>query len=160
MRKPVQHNIFNFDRGPGLAEYLTGNISDLSLIIHQTKIENLSLIAAGNLPPNPSELLGSQKMNELVDYLEKEWDMILFDSPPIVAVTDASMISGEIDAIAVVVKAGQTDKAALNRAIDILKNVQAPVIGTILNGASQENIGGKYSYYYSYYNHYEQDKEN
>jgi len=114
----------------------------------------LFIITAGGLPPNPSELLGSDRMSKLVKQLELEWDMVLFDSPPIVAVTDASMISGEIDAIAMVVKAGHTDRSAVDRALDTIKNVNAPLIGIILNGANQETLAGKYSYYYSYYNYY------
>jgi capsular exopolysaccharide synthesis family protein len=154
LRKPVQHNVFGHPRGPGLSEYLIGDIDDLGSIIHSTKVENLSIMTAGGLPPNPSELLGSDTMSSLVSQLEDEWDMVLFDSPPIVAVTDASMISGELDAIAMVVKAGQTERTAIDRALDIIENVKAPLIGAILNGASQENLGGKYAYYYSYYNYY------
>ena len=117
-------------------------------------IENLSLVTAGALPPNPSELLGSDRMGKLVDHLEQEWDMILFDSPPIVAVTDSSMISAEIDALIMVVKAGQTDRAAVDRALDTIANVKSPLVGVILNGANPETLAGKYSYYYSYYNYY------
>ncbi len=154
LRKPVQHNVFGHPRGPGLSEYLIGEVDDTDSIINKTKVENLYLITAGGLPPNPSELLGSDRMSKLVDKLEQEWDMILLDSPPIVAVTDASMISGEIDAIAMVVKAGQTERSAVDRALDMMRNVKAPLIGAILNGASQESLGGKYAYYYSYYNYY------
>ena len=117
------------------------------------------ILVAGGLPPNPSELLGSDRMSHLVDQLEHEWDMILVDSPPIVAVTDASMISGEIDAIALVVKAGHTQRSAVDRALDMLRNVRAPMIGAILNGANQESLGGKYAYYYSYYNYYYPSEE-
>jgi capsular exopolysaccharide synthesis family protein len=154
LRKPVLHNVFDRTRGPGLAEYLIGEVVDVNTIIQPTKVENLFIITAGGLPPNPSELLGSSRMSELVDQLEHEWDMVLFDSPPIVAVTDASMISGEIDAIVMVVKAGQTDRAAVDRALDTIRNVKAPLVGVILNGASPETLTGKYSYYYSYYNYY------
>jgi capsular exopolysaccharide synthesis family protein len=159
LRKPVQHNVFGHPRGPGLSEYLIGDVPNLDSIIHPTKVENLSIITAGGLPPNPSELLGSDAMSILVDNLEGEWDMVLFDSPPIVAVTDASMISGELDAIALVVKAGQTERSAVDRALDTIKNVKAPLIGAILNGASQESLGGKYAYYYSYYNYYYSTEE-
>ena len=154
MRKPVQHNVFEHSRGPGLSEYLVGEVEDLHSIIRSTKIENLSIITAGALPPNPSELLGSLRMGELIDQLEQEWDMVLFDSPPIVAVTDSSMISAEIDALIMVVKAGQTDRAAVDRALDTIVNVKSPLIGVILNGANPETLAGKYSYYYSYYNYY------
>jgi capsular exopolysaccharide synthesis family protein len=154
LRKPVQHNVFSHNRAPGLSEFLIGDVTDLDSIIHATKIDNLSIITAGGLPPNPSELLGSEKMSSLVNMLEAEWDMVIFDSPPIVAVTDASMISAELDAIALVVKAGQTERSAVDRALDTIRNVKAPIIGAILNGASQESLGGKYAYYYSYYNYY------
>jgi capsular exopolysaccharide synthesis family protein len=154
LRKPVQHNVFDQARGPGLSEYLVGEIDEIKEIIHPTKVDNLFIITAGGLPPNPSELLGSDRMSALVDKLEHDWDMVLFDSPPIVAVTDASMISSEIDAIAMVVKAGQTERAAVDRALDTISNVRAPLIGTILNGANSETLAGKYSYYYSYYNYY------
>jgi capsular exopolysaccharide synthesis family protein len=154
LRKPVQHNVFDLPRGPGLSEYLIGEVKDINKIIRTTKVENLFLLTAGGLPPNPSELLGSDRMSHLVDQLEQEWDIVLLDSPPIVAVTDASMISGEIDAIALVVKAGATERSAVDRALDMIRNVKAPLIGAILNGASQESLGGKYAYYYSYYNYY------
>jgi capsular exopolysaccharide synthesis family protein len=159
LRKPVQHNVFGHPRGPGLSEFLIGDIPDLNSIIHTTKVDHLSILTAGGLPPNPSELLGSAAMSALVEKLESEWDMILFDSPPIVAVTDASMISGEIDAIAMVVKAGHTERSAVDRALDTIRNVKAPLIGAILNGASQESLGGKYAYYYSYYNYYYHSEE-
>jgi capsular exopolysaccharide synthesis family protein len=154
LRKPVQHNVFDQARAPGLSEYLIGDIEDFKTIIHQTKVDNLFVMSAGGLPPNPSELLGSERMSTLVDRLEQQWDIVLFDSPPIVAVTDASMISGEIDAVALVVKAGSTDKAAVDRALDTIKNVAAPLVGVILNGANPDTLAGKYSYYYSYYNYY------
>jgi len=154
LRKPVQHNVFGQARGPGLSEYLIGEVEDVVSIVVKTKVENLYLMTAGGLPPNPSELLGSNRMSQLVEHLEQEWDIILLDSPPIVAVTDASMISGEIDAIAMVVMAGQTERTAVDRALDTMRNVKAPLIGAILNGVSQKSLGGKYAYYYSYYNYY------
>ena len=154
LRKPVQHNVFGFPRSPGLSDYLIGETNNVEDIIQPVEIENLYLISAGTLPPNPSELLGSKGMEKLIAQLEDDWDIVLFDSPPIVAVTDASMISSEIDAIGLVVKAGQTDKAAIDRALDTISNVKAPLIGAILNGASPDTLSGKYSYYYSYYNYY------
>jgi capsular exopolysaccharide synthesis family protein len=154
LRKPVQHNVFDQSRGPGLSEYLVGKIEEFDTIIHDTKVESLSIVTAGGLPPNPSELLGSKRMGALVDRLEQEWDIILFDSPPIVAVTDSSMISAEIDALVMVVKAGQTDLAAIDRALDTVRNVKSPLIGAILNGVNPQTMAGKYSYYYSYYNYY------
>jgi capsular exopolysaccharide synthesis family protein len=160
LRKPVQHNVFGLSRGPGLAEYLVGEVEDFNSIIRETKVKNLFVVTAGGLPPNPSELLGSDRMSKLIDRLEHEWNMILFDSPPIVAVTDSSMISSEIDAMVMVVKASQTDRAAVDRALDTIANVRSPLIGAILNGANSETLAGKYSYYYSYYNYYYQSDDN
>lgn len=160
LRKPVQHNVFDLPRGPGLAEYLIGEVKELNSIIHPTKVENLSILTAGELPPNPSELLGSDSMSKLVAQLENEWEMVLFDSPPVVAVTDASTISGELDAIALVVKAGSTERSAVDRAIELIQHVNVPIAGAILNGASQESLGGKYAYYYSYYNYYYHSDKN
>jgi capsular exopolysaccharide synthesis family protein len=154
LRKPVQHNVFNMARNPGLSEYLIGDVNEFNEIVNETKVENLFAVSAGSLPPNPSELLGSNRMSELIDALEQEWDMILFDSPPIVAVTDSSMISAEIDALIMVIKAGQTERAAVDRALDTIANVKSPLMGVILNGANPETLAGKYSYYYSYYNYY------
>ena len=81
----------------------------------KTDIDNLYIVTSGVIPPNPSELLGSEKMSKLIKNLEKEWDIILFDSPPLVAVTDATMVSKEIDSIIIVVKVGQTDRGAFEQ---------------------------------------------
>ena len=96
-------------------------------------------------------------MSKLVAQLEREWDIVLFDSPPIVAVTDASMISGEIDGVAMVIKVGQTVKSAIDQPLDTISNAKATLIGVILNGANQQSLGGKYSYYYSCYQYYYAD---
>ena len=144
LRRPIQHNVFEVERVPGLSEYLTGDDASFDSFVQKTDIDNLWICTAGNIPPNPSELLGSQKMSALVDKLEHEWDMILIDLPPIIAVTDAAMISNEIDALILLVRSGHTSKGAIDRALDALKNVNAPLTGTILNGAEPEKMCGKY----------------
>ena len=93
-------------------------------------------------------------MSELVKSLENEWDILLFDSPPLVAVTDATMISKEIDKIVIVVKVGQTDKRAFEHTIRALENVQAPLGGIVLNAVTHKNSYGSYYYYYQYYHYY------
>ena len=94
-----------------------------------SEIENLSLLTSGLIPPNPSEMLGSSKMSQFIKTLESDWDMILFDSPPLVAVTDATMISKEIDSIILVIKAGQNDKKAFHHTMANLNNIEAPLDG-------------------------------
>ena len=138
---------------------MSGSIDNFKDIIQATEIENLYVVTSGIIPPNPSELLGSQRMTDLIRMLEADWDMILFDSPPLVAVTDATMVSKEIDQIVMVVKVGQTDKKAFDHTINSLRNVNAPLGGIILNAVTRKNSYGSYYYYYQYYHYYGSNKE-
>ena len=104
LRRPVIHKVFNCEKDRGISSYLTGHEDDFNSLVQKTDIDNLFVVSSGIVPPNPSELLGSEKMVRLVAKLEREWDMVLFDSPPLVAVTDATMVSKEIDSIIIVVK--------------------------------------------------------
>jgi len=156
LRRPVQHRVFNVKRDPGITHYLSGTTDDFNSVIQETDIKNLFIVSAGVIPPNPSELLGSERMRSLVAKMEEEWDMVLFDSPPLVAVTDATMISKEIDRIIMVVKSGGTDKGAFNRTLLALQNVEAPLGGVVLNAVTSKNSYGSYYYYYQYY-HYNGD---
>ena len=157
LRRPVVHKIMNLDKEPGITNYLAGKIDNFDELVKSTDIENLYAVTSGIIPPNPSELLGSIKMGELINALEKDWDMILFDSPPLVAVTDATMVSKEIDSIVIVVKVGQTDKKAFEHTIQSLRNVGAPIGGVVLNAVTHKNSYGSYYYYYQYYHYYGSD---
>ena len=159
LRRPVIHKVLDLKKEPGITDYLSGSVSDFSSIIQETEIENLCAVPSGIIPPNPSELLGSSKMLDLIKSLENEWDMILFDSPPLVAVTDATMVSKEIDRIIMVVKVGQTDKKAFDHTITSLRNVNAPIGGVILNAVTHKNSYGSYYYYYQYYHYYGSENE-
>ena len=158
LRRPVVHKVLNLEKEPGITNFLSGGSDDFQRIIKKTEIKNLFAVTSGVIPPNPSELLGSNKMNILIDDLEKEWDVILFDSPPLVAVTDATMVSKAIDKIIIVVKVGHTDKKAFDHTIQNLKNVNAPIGGIVLNAITQNNSYGNYYYYYQYYNYYGEKK--
>ena len=87
-------------------------------------------------------------MSELVKQLENDWDMVLFDSPPMIAVTDATMISKEIDQVVLIVKVGQTDKKAFHHTINNLRNINAPLGGIIMNAVTSKSSYGSYYYYY------------
>ena len=154
LRRPVIHKVLNINKEPGITNYLAGHVDDFSSLVQKTGIENLYVVTSGVIPPNPSELLGSEKMNKLIESLEHKWDILLFDSPPLVAVTDATMVSKSIDKIIIVVKVGQTDKRAFEHTIQNLRNVNAPIGGVVLNAVSQKNSYGSYYYYYQYYNYY------
>jgi len=159
LRRPVIHKVLDLKKEPGITDYLSGSIDNFKDIIQATEIENLYVVTSGIIPPNPSELLGSQRMTDLIRMLEGDWDMILFDSPPLVAVTDATMVSKEIDQIVMVVKVGQTDKKAFDHTINSLRNVNAPLGGIILNAVTRKNSYGSYYYYYQYYHYYGSNKE-
>ena len=155
LRRPVIHSVFNVKREPGVTNYLSGQTDDYQSLVKNSEIDNLSLMTSGLIPPNPSEMLGSRKMSKFVKLLESEYDMILFDSPPLVAVTDATMISKEIDSIILVIKAGQTDKKAFHHTMANLKNIEAPLDGIVMNAVtSKSNYGSYYYYYYHQYYHY------
>jgi len=155
LRRPVIHSVFNVKREPGVTNYLSGQTDDYHSLVKPSEIENLSLLTSGLIPPNPSEMLGSSKMSQFIKKLESDWDMILFDSPPLVAVTDATMISKEIDSIILVIKAGQTDKKAFHHTMANLNNIEAPLDGIVMNAVtSKSNYGSYYYYYYHQYYHY------
>lgn len=159
LRRPVVHQVLELQKEPGITNYLAKETKNFEDLIQKTEIENLYVVTSGIIPPNPSELLGSNKMADLIKQLEEEWDIVLFDSPPLVAVTDATMISKEIDKIIMVVKVGQTDKKALEHTINSLENVGSPLGGVVMNAVTQKNSYGTYYYYYQYYNYYGSDKQ-
>ena len=161
LRRPVVHSVFNVKREPGVTNYLSGLTDDYLHLVKKSEIENLSILTSGLIPPNPSEILGTKRMSALVKKLESDWDMVLFDSPPLVAVTDATMISKEIDSIILVIKAGQTDKKAFHHTMANLKNINAPLDGIVMNAVtSKSNYGSYYYYYYHQYYHYYSSNEN
>ena len=161
LRRPVVHSVFNVKREPGVTNYLSGLTDEYLPLVKKSEIENLSLLTSGLIPPNPSEILGTKRMSALVKKLESDWDMVLFDSPPLVAVTDATMISKEIDSIILVIKAGQTDKKAFHHTMANLKNINAPLDGIVMNAVtSKSNYGSYYYYYYHQYYHYYSSHDN
>ena len=161
LRRPVVHKVFGLDREPGVTNYISGQTDSYNKLIKNTEIKNLFVMTSGLIPPNPSEILGSDNMLKLVKSLENDWDIVLFDSPPLVAVTDANMISKEIDRIVLVIKVGQTDKKAFHHTINNLKNIDAPLGGIIMNAVTNKSSYGSYYYYYyhQYYHYYGSDKE-
>jgi capsular exopolysaccharide synthesis family protein len=154
LRRPVVNKVFNVKKSPGITEFLTGHVEKFSDTIVKTSVENLYVVPSGIVPPNPSELLGSKKLVNLIKELESKWDMVLFDSPPLVAVTDATMVSKEIDKIIIVVKVGRTDNKAFEHTIGALKKVSAPIGGIVLNAVTESHNYGGYYYYYQYYHYY------
>lgn len=158
LRRAVLHSIFGLEKEKGLTHYLVGK-AEKDEIVKITPVENLSLITCGILPPNPSELLGSKRMSELVQELKNEYEMILFDSPPVIAVTDAAVLSTILDGVILVVSSGEIAEEAVMRSTGLLNNVKAPLLGGILNKVNVERAYGSYHYYYYYHYYYGDGKK-
>ncbi len=157
LRKPVLHNVFKADKSPGLTSCLIGDTS-YKKIINKTDVENLDLVTSGVIPPNPSELLDSSNMTNFIDNIRKDYDIVLFDSPPLIAVTDASVIFKHVDQFCLVVRAGVTQKGALERVVSLTAQAGIKITGVIMNAITQEHSYG-YGYYYNYYQYYYGDEK-
>jgi tyrosine-protein kinase Etk/Wzc len=151
LRKSRLHTIFGVPREPGLTELLLGTAKPVE-VIHATGVPGLSLLTAGTLPPNPSELLGGPRTRKLLDTLQETADIIVIDAPPVLVAGDASILGLMSDGVVIVVRAGTTDRAAARTAVRQLQGVGAPIIGAILNDpdAKVQHEDSNY-YYYAYY---------
>ena len=150
LRKPRQHRIFSALRQPGLAEALRSGFSP-DLLQPVAGVPNLRLLASGETVPNPAEVLGSQRMRQLYDQLRAEADFVIFDTPPLLAVTDAQIVGHLVDGALLVINSQKTSAGAVHRALESLAQVNVPVMGAILNRLS--GAGRSYYYYYHYYSH-------
>ncbi|MCC7438012.1 MAG: polysaccharide biosynthesis tyrosine autokinase [Armatimonadetes bacterium] len=157
LRRPTQNSVFGFPREPGLVNCLIG-MARLDEAIRPSGIPNLDVLSSGSIPPNPSELIGSRRMRELLTDLEKDYDMILIDSPPIGAVTDAMILSTMTDTTILVVRAHKTKMEFLEKSREGLERVNTPLLGVVLNDFDVSQTYGSASYkyyrYYRYYNYY------
>jgi tyrosine-protein kinase Etk/Wzc len=150
LRKPRLHNIFNQKRFPGFTDYFFGQAT-YEDIIRPTEVNNLDYITAGTIPPNPSEILGSDQMEGFLKKLKKEYDYIIIDSPPVIAVTDSEIISSIVDGTILVVSANNTEMELMEKAISLLNQEHSTFIGVILNNFSYRSGYGSYYKYYYYY---------
>jgi succinoglycan biosynthesis transport protein ExoP len=151
LRRPTQHKIFGVPNLGGLTDLLRSPELELNSYMKNTGIENLQLLSSGPLPPNPAELLGSQRMAQLIQHLEQLADVIIFDSPPVLAVTDAAVLSKRAGGVILVTQAGRSRRDATRLAIKRLSQVEANLLGTILNQVSRRD--GNRNQYAQYYSH-------
>jgi len=148
MRKPRLHEIFKQPNEKGLSDFLSEQ-ADFKELIRKTNINNLCLISGGPYPPNPSELLSSHKMEELIETAKKEYDAIFFDTPPIAVVTDASILSRAVDGVILVLQSGKTSRKVLPHVNQLIKEARARLVGVMFNRVDISHGGGYH--YYSYY---------
>jgi Mrp family chromosome partitioning ATPase len=171
VRRPRLHGLFQVPRSPGLMELLTPSYSEsdgtpsltfdpsagrtdsgrpITDVVRSTNVRGLSLLTCGALPTNPSGLLSGVRMRVLLRDLAENFDLVILDTPPVLATADAGILASLADGVLLVVRAGQTDRAAAKRAHQQLVNVGARVVGTVLN-----DPGGEVSQYGNYYYPYD-----
>ena len=156
MRKGRQYAIFNLRPRPGISNYLSGVVDqifkdkkdDIKNYIQETEIKNLYLITAGSVPPNPSELLVSNKMKKIIDTLSEIFDIIIFDVPPCLVVTDALILARLVDFSIIVAAQNYTKMEELNKAKASIENVGGKVAGVVLNKLQMQYKTYTNSYYY------------
>lgn len=148
LRRPALHRLLGRHERIGLTNVLVGTVT-LEEAIQDTDVPNMFYLGSGPLPPNPSEMLGSEAMAELIGRLRNLYDVVLFDCPPVVAITDAAVLAPRVDGVLLVVRAGYTDRQAARQARINLQRVGARILGVVLNDV--ELRSGRYGYYYYYY---------
>jgi polysaccharide biosynthesis transport protein len=152
LRRPVQHKIFQVSNSEGFCDaVLTPSLSVMNFVM-PTEIENLYIMPAGSLPPNPAELLASERALHVMDALKAQADVVLFDSPPVLVVTDAAILGSRVDGVILVNDLGNTRRAMARRAVEELNRARNHILGLVLNRMSSQYGGGSYyQYYYTYY---------
>jgi len=147
MRRPALHNVFGLQQGEGLSEFLAEQTSDAP--VAETNIASLQLVQSGRIPPNPSELLGAARFAEGLVAWRAAYDHIIFDTTPVLGVTDALVLAQQVGRALVVVRAGRTTDRVLRRAVEHLRSAGVDVLGVILNGhRAPSEAYGTYAYAY------------
>ncbi|MGB9723120.1 MAG: polysaccharide biosynthesis tyrosine autokinase [Chloroflexia bacterium] len=151
LRRPILHHIFGQENNWGLTGTLFGEGDRTDDGLLTTEVENLRFLPSGPLPPNPSEVLGSQRMGDLLSRLQEQADVVLLDSPPLLTMADANILAARVDGVVLVADAGRTRREALKKAAEALRRVGARILGVALNRVGLHSEGYSYYYYYSYY---------
>lgn len=161
LRRPRIHKLFKLSNQQGTSDLFVKPQEPLNGAVQKTEVANLYALTSGSLPPNPSELLGSEKMVKILEMIHDEADIIIVDSPPLLAVTDAAVLAPRTDGVLLVVKPGKTKLVACRQAVEQLQRVGANILGVVLNDVELRRSRYKYAYYkgyYSYHNYY-RDKD-
>lgn len=145
LRKPTVHYTFRIDNLVGISNILVGE-STLSQTVQETDVDNLDVISSGPIPPNPAELLGSKRMEKLLDEVKQSYDIVIFDTPPLLAVTDAQILANEVDGAVLVIRSGQTEYEDVEKAKESLQRSNTKLLGTVLNDVEKKE--NKTYYYY------------
>ncbi|WP_349768492.1 CpsD/CapB family tyrosine-protein kinase [Priestia megaterium] len=145
LRKPTAHYTFRLENHTGLTNVLTRQ-SSLGQAVQSTEVPNLYVLTSGPIPPNPSELLASKQMGEVLGEMKEQFDIVIFDTPPILAVADAQILANQVDASLLIVSSSKTEKDAALKAKDLLTQAKSKLLGAVLNNRKMNE--GNYYYYY------------
>lgn len=146
LRKPTVHKTFKVRNNDGLTTLLTDRNAHLENVIYRTHSDGLYILTSGAIPPNPAELLASKRMEEIKQEMLDYFDLIIFDMPPLLAVTDAQVMASKTDGVLFIIPKGQVNKEEIFKAKDLLEKVQANVLGAVLNRVDKSD--DNYYYYY------------
>ena len=142
LRRPTLNQLFDLNAEPGLTNVILGEYDGIPL--QQTGVENLSLLASGPKPPNPADMLGSKRVDTLIAELTGQADLVIFDSPPALAVTDAAVLGAKVDGVLLVISAGKTRREHAERAKESLEKARVRIVGSTLTNAPHDSMVGDY----------------
>ncbi|WP_017379313.1 CpsD/CapB family tyrosine-protein kinase [Paenisporosarcina sp. TG-14] len=145
LRKPTVHYTFNLKNVKGLTNVITKQAT-LTDVIQPTEVEHLTILTCGPIPPNPAELLGSEAMSQFIELAKTQYDIVLFDTPPILAVADTQILANKVDGTILVISSGNTEQEAARKSKDLLASAKGKIIGAVLNMKKAKD--SKYYYYY------------
>lgn len=158
IRKPQQHKIFDLPKSPGVTEAMVSSNTPISFFLRETKIPNLRVLTSGKEAPNPAELLGSNRMKQLLQELQQEADFVVLDAPPLLAVTDAQVLANDVQGVLLVVNTEKTPRAMVARGAEAIQRANGRILGVVLNRLAN-SARGYYYYYDSYAYYYENNDE-
>ncbi|MBO2709390.1 CpsD/CapB family tyrosine-protein kinase [Lactiplantibacillus plantarum] len=146
LRRPTIHQTFAISNKRGVSSWLSGQLTDVNEAIYPV-LDHLFVMPSGPKPPNPAELLASDRMTEFLTVATRKLDLVIVDAPPILPVTDARILAGQVDGTVLVVRQNFVEKVAVRQAVSALKNARAQLLGTILNDVDIKTHGYGYGYY-------------
>ncbi|KZD98505.1 Tyrosine-protein kinase EpsD [Lactiplantibacillus plantarum] len=146
LRRPTIHQTFAISNQRGVSSWLSGQLTDVNEAIYPV-LDHLFVMPSGPKPPNPAELLASDRMSEFLTVATRKLDLVIVDAPPILPVTDARILAGQVDGTVLVVRQNFVEKVAVRQAVSALKNARAQLLGTILNDVDIKTHGYGYGYY-------------
>ncbi|WP_445618522.1 CpsD/CapB family tyrosine-protein kinase [Lactiplantibacillus plantarum] len=146
LRRPTIHQTFAISNQRGVSSWLSGQLTDVNEAIYPV-LDHLFVMPSGPKPPNPAELLASDRMTEFLTVATRKLDLVIVDAPPILPVTDARILASQVDGTVLVVRQNFVEKVAVRQAVSALKNARAQLLGTILNDVDIKTHGYGYGYY-------------